>query len=274
MASIALDPRTDVTLRSIVREVAVTGIAGLIVGVLVGGLGSRLFMRLAGAVAPDSVQGATTEAGARIGEITLGGTLALVVFVGIPTGIVGAALAVIAFPWLAWAGRWRGIVFGVVLFALASASSDVMNPDNVDFLLIRNGWLMVAAILALFVAFGAAMDAVVRALDRRLPTVERAGTGTMVTYGAVATVGIALVGLLAPLALFTRNFCQCDPPLLASAGMFVAGIGTVLRWIARSRPDASLATTVAPMLGYGGIVAVVVFGLFRVVADASDIVVR
>jgi MFS family permease len=268
MASIALDPRTDVTLRSIVREVAVTGIAGLIVGVLVGGLGSRLFMRLAGAVAPDSVPGA------RIGEITLGGSLALVVFVGIPTGIVGAALAVIAFPWLAWAGRWRGIVFGVVLFALASASSDVMNPDNVDFLLIRNGWLMVAAILALFVAFGAAMDAVVRALDRRLPTVERAGTGTMVTYGAVATVGIALVGLLAPLALFTRNFCQCDPPLLASAGMFVAGIGTVLRWIARSRPDASLATTVAPMLGYGGIVAVVVFGLFRVVADASDIVVR
>ena len=53
------------------REIAVIGIAGAIVGVLVGGLGSRIFMRIAGAVAPDAMQGATTEAGARIGEITL-----------------------------------------------------------------------------------------------------------------------------------------------------------------------------------------------------------
>jgi hypothetical protein len=133
---------------------------------------------------------------------------------------------------------------------------------------------MVVAILALFVTFGAAMDAAVRALDRRLPSADRAGARAMVTYGVVATVGVALVGLLAPLALFTRSFCQCDPPLLASAGVSVAGVGTVLRWIARSRQDASLVATVAPVLGYGGIGAVVVFGLLRVVADASDIVMR
>src|SRR5688572_6226234 len=121
----------------IVRDIAVTGIAGLLVGTIVGGLGSRLFMRIAGAVAPEAMQGATTEAGARIGEITLGGTIALVVFVGIPAGILGAAFAVIYRPWLAWTGRWRGVALGVVLFALASAASDVMNPDNVDFRMIR-----------------------------------------------------------------------------------------------------------------------------------------
>jgi len=255
------------------REIAVIGIAGAIVGVLVGGLGSRIFMRIAGAVAPDAMQGATTEAGARIGEITFGGTIALVVFVGIPTGIIGAALAVIFFPWLTWAGRWRGVAFGVVLFALASATSDVMNPDNVDFLLIRNGWLMVLTILALFVAFGAALDAAVRALDRHLPS-DEAGARFRALYAVTALVGFLLVASLAPIALFTRSFCSCDPPITASTSTIVAGAGTVLLWVAGPRSARSRAAALAPYLGYAGVVGTLGFGLIRVVRDASDIVIR
>ena len=266
-------PRASAGMSALVRDIAVTGIAGLLVGAVVVGLGGRLFMRIAGAVTPDAIQGATTEAGARIGEITLGGTLAIVIFVGIPAGIVGAALAVIFLPWLAWAGPWRGVAFGVVLFALASASSDVMNPDNIDFLLIRNGSLMVAMIVLLFIAFGVAMDAAVGTLDRRLP-LGASGSRARAAYAAMAAIGLALVGLMLPLTLFTSGFCSCDPPIVASAFALVAGMGTVLTWLAPGPSAASSAVRVGRVLGYGGLAGTLAFGLARALADASDIAVR
>ena len=61
------------------RDIARGGISGAIVGVVVGGLGGRLMMRLAAILHPDAV-GALTENGNRIGDITMGGTLFLVLF--------------------------------------------------------------------------------------------------------------------------------------------------------------------------------------------------
>jgi protein-S-isoprenylcysteine O-methyltransferase Ste14 len=160
-----------------------------------------------------------------------------------------------------------------VLFALASASSDVMNPDNIDFLLIRNGALMVALIFALFVAFGVAMEATVRALDRRLPAGET-GSRARAAYAAIAAIGLALVALILPLALFSSGFCSCDPPIVASAFALVAGAGTVLSWFARDRSATSSVMRVARALGYGGVAGTLAFGLARAIADASDIVGR
>ena len=51
------------------RHIVAVGLAGLAAGFLVGGLGGRVFMRIAAAAASPLVQGATTEAGASIGEI-------------------------------------------------------------------------------------------------------------------------------------------------------------------------------------------------------------
>lgn len=256
------------------RTIALVGVAGMIVGPLVGGLGARLFMRIAGAVAPATAQGAGTEAGFTIGEITLAGTIGLVVFAGIPAGIFGAALTVIFLPWLGWAGAWRGVALGVALFAVASAVSDVLNPDNFDFLLIRNGWLVVTMILALFVAFGVGMDVAVRVLDRRSPPVERAGSGWRIAYAAVTALGIVLAGLLVPVALFTENFCGCEPPLVASSFVVVAATGTAVSWVADMRAGRGSLHRVARTLGYGGLAGAVVFGLARAVTDAADIVSR
>ena len=54
------------SLRELTRHVAIAGMAGVVAGVLVGGLGGRLFMRIAGAMASESAQGATTEAGFQV----------------------------------------------------------------------------------------------------------------------------------------------------------------------------------------------------------------
>lgn len=256
------------------RTIALVGVAGMIVGPLVGGLGARLLMRIAGAVAPATAQGAVTEAGFTIGEITLAGTIGLVLFAGIPAGIFGATLAVIFLPWLGWAGGWRGVALGVALFAVASAVSDMLNPDNFDFLLIRNGWLVVSMILALFVAFGVAMDVAVRSLDRRSPPVERAGRGWRIAFAAVTALGIVLAGLLVPMALFTENFCGCEPPLVASSFVVVTATGTVVSWVADVPARRGSLHRVARALGYVGLAGAVVFGLARAVIDAADIVAR
>ncbi|MDF1597805.1 MAG: hypothetical protein P1T08_17130 [Acidimicrobiia bacterium] len=255
------------TLSGLARHITVAGVAGLITGLLVGGLGGRLFMRIAGAAAPDLAQGRTTEAGFTVGEITLGGTMGLVVFVGIFVGIVGAALLLIFRPWLAWAGRWRGFAYGVLLFAVGSAMSDVMNPNNIDFFILGNEVLVVGMIVALFVGFGVFMEWLFGILDRRLPAVEGSARWA---YAFLAVLGAGAGGLTTPFLLFNRQACDCDPPFVAATFVIVAAVGTALSWWNTVHP--SRWWTVAVAFGLTGVTGAAVFGLIRAFSDAIEII--
>ena len=249
------------------RHITVAGIAGLVAGLLVGGVGGRLFMRIAGAAAADSAQGATTEAGFTVGRVTLDGTLGLVVFIGVLVGIMGAVMYLIFRPWLAWAGRWRGVVFGLLLFAVGSAMSDVLNPDNIDFLILGNQVLVVGMIVALFVGFGAFMEWMFGIVDRRLPAAEGS---VRWTYAFLAVLGAGVGGRTASFLLFSRQACDCDPPVLASAFVVVAALGTLLSWWHTLRPNRFL--TAATTLGFAGLAGALVFGLIRALTDAINVI--
>jgi hypothetical protein len=257
----------------LVRHIAIGGIAGLATGIVVGGGGGRLFMRIAGAAARDTAQGATTEAGFRVGEVTFGGTVALVLFIGVLIGVVGAALYLIFRPWLASAGRWRGVAFGGLLFAAGSATSDVMNPDNPDFFILGNSLLLVVLIAVLFVVFGVVLDAVFGFLDARLPGEEEGWRAVGVIYATVTGIGIILVAGL-PFALFVGDSsCSCGPPVVASWSLAVAGVGTLAWWVTALVPMLpSWLRVGAAVVGYGGTLMVFVFGMLRAVSDAVDIV--
>lgn len=249
------------------RHVTVAGVAGLVTGVLVGGLGGRVFMRIAGAANP-ATRGRTTEAGFIVGRITLDGTLGLVIFVGLFVGAVGAVLYVIFRPWLHRAGKWRGAAFGVVLFGIGSATSDVLNPDNIDFQILGNPLLLVAMIFGLFVAFGILLDWLFGVLNLRMPDDGR--PTARVVYTVLALLGLGLAVLLVPFTLFTDQACDCQPPLIASSFVLVTGAGTAVRWWnglheQKYRP-------VARMLGLIGLGGTLVFGLIRAVSDAIDII--
>lgn len=247
-----------------VRHVAGIGLAGLVTGVLVGGLGSRLFMRIAGAAGRDLAQGRLTEAGFRVGEITAGGTIALVVFVGIFSGILAAALYVILGPWIRWAGPWRGLVFGVVLFAVGSASSDVLNPDNVDFFILGNDVVNVAAIVALFLVFGLVFGWIHRGMATRLGS----GSTSAAAHAAITGLGV-LFGLpLLVATLFTDSGCHCGPSPWIAWSVVIAGVGTVGWWLA-ARWEALRSASM--VLGFGGLLGSVGFGLVRAVSDATEI---
>ena len=254
------------------RHIAVIGIGGLLTGLVVGGVGGRIFMRIAGAAASDRVQGFGTEAGFSIGEVTFVGSFFLVLFIGTFTGVAGAILYAAYSPWIAWAGRFRGLAFGVILFGATSATSDVMNPDNIDFFILGNSVLLVSLIAVLFMAFGLVMVSLVAFLERRLPADEDRSTANTVEYLAITAIGLLAIVATIPL-FFTDGACDCEPPFVASWSVVLAGLGTLLLWLpALIERAPKWLRLFAAILGYAGLAGVVVFGLLRAARDAIEII--
>jgi len=74
----------------IVRMVIMGLLGGMAAGILVGGVGGRLIMRIL-AILNEEKAGVMTGNGNLSGDIGVGGTLTVVVFVGIVGGLVGGA---------------------------------------------------------------------------------------------------------------------------------------------------------------------------------------
>ena len=252
------------------RHIVAVGLAGIVTGLLVGGVGGRLFMRVAAATAVPTAQGRSTEAGFRVGEITAEGSIGLIIFIGLFTGIVGAVLLVIFEPWMSWAGRWRGLAFGVVLFAAGSATSDIQNPDNIDFRILDNPFVTVPLIVGLFLVFGVVVTRLADFFAGRHPPVT---TSTRkITY--ILTAGLGVLGGLSFLpALFTENLCGCEPPLLAASFVLVTMLGTLLWWLSTIRDKPNLIRT-ATAIGMVGLIGTTVFGLIRAVSDSVAIILQ
>jgi hypothetical protein len=229
-------------------------------------------MRIAGAAARDSAQGATTEAGFRVGEVTSGGTIALVIFIGLLSGVVGAVYYLIFRPWLAWAGRWRGVGFGLVLFAAASATSDMLNSDNPDFIILRNEALLVVLIGALFLTFGLLIDWLFGLLEKRLPGPEPAHDPARFLYGSLVGFGLLLTTGTVPMMLFGSNICDCDPPIVTSSFVSLTAVATLVWWLtALLKSPSPRMHRFAQVLGYVGVGGVLISGLIRATTDIAEI---
>src|SRR4051812_9524620 len=98
----------------------VVPLAGAAAGAIAAGAGGRVVMRLLALTTRDAA-GALTEAQATIGEITLTGTIGLVLFAGIPAGLLTAAAYALARPFLP-PGRLGGALLGLLVLLLAGAT--------------------------------------------------------------------------------------------------------------------------------------------------------
>ena len=146
----------------------VATVAALASGVLVAGAGGRLVMRVLAVTSPDSAQGRLTEALATVGFPTVGGSIALFIFGGLPAGFAAAFVYLLIHRWLP-AGRWAGPLLGVFLLLLFGASVEPLRVDNIDFAIVGPGWLSVLLFSMLAVLHGAVVAAVAGAFSRRLP---------------------------------------------------------------------------------------------------------
>jgi hypothetical protein len=153
-----------------VRRIALGVVATGIAGALVGGIGSRVVMRIAAIAAPEA-RGLLTENGNVVGEFTLAGTIGLLIFAGIASAVVGAGAFVVTDPWLPRRTVARGLVLGGILLALFGPA--VVDPANADFVLLGDRALNVAMFSALFLVFGLVASGGLAALDRRIPPASR-----------------------------------------------------------------------------------------------------
>jgi hypothetical protein len=212
----------------VLRDIARGGISGAIVGIAVGGLGGRVVMRIVAILHPDAV-GALTENGNRIGDITVGGTLFLVLF-GLISGALAGVLWVIVSPWIpghtgirAWLTAGIAITIGTPVLIISR------NPDFV----ILDHDPGVALLVALVGLSGLSIALLDSWLDRRLPHAVTGRKGPVVFCATVTLMGAVLVLPFVLLVFLTSD--EYKLPLRAGYALLVVGLCTATWWGLRVR---------------------------------------
>ena len=168
---VTADPPATKRVGDSIRTLAAALAAGLIAGAIVLGVIGRLVMRLAAALSEDVAQGRLTDAGEEVGQITAGGTIAFVVFIGLGGGIITAAAHLVLRRWLpqrAWAA---GLV-AATLLAGTIGIADPIDPANRDFAILDRIGLTLVLLLATAVLFGLTFMALAARFEA---TIHRSG---------------------------------------------------------------------------------------------------
>ena len=240
-----------------IRDIARGGLAGLVAGILVAGIGGRIVMRVATLLVPDAA-GRFTENGNVIGEITLGGTLGLVLLAGLFFGLAGAVVWVVVRPWIPGGRGVRALLAAPVAVALSGVA--LINGFNPDFAILRHDRVVVAMLVALVALAGASISLIDGWLDARLPP---AGSSTVAdsVYLALALAGAALI--LPPVLL---GYLGGHDGALG-LGLVAMGVATLLAWVARYR---GLATpTWLTIGGRGALLVAVALGFLALADDVA-----
>ena len=213
----------------VLRDIARGGISGAIVGIVVGGLGGRVVMRVAAILHPDAV-GALTENGNRIGDITMGGTLFLVLF-GLISCAIAGVLWVIVSPWIPGQTGVRALLTAGI--AIATGTPLLIIGRNPDFVILDHDPGVVALLVALVGLIGLSIALLDSWLDRRLPHAVTGRKGPAVFYATVTLMGAVLVLPFVLLVFLTSDEYQL--PLRAGYALLVVGLCTATWWGLRVR---------------------------------------
>jgi hypothetical protein len=244
-------------LRDPLRDIARGGLAGLLTGILVAGVGGRIVMRAAALLVPDAA-GRLTENGNRIGEITLSGTLGLVVAGGLFFGLAGAVLWVVVSPWIP-GGRWTRLLLAMPV-AVCLSGVLLIKARNPDFAILRHDVTTVVLLVALVALAGLAIAGFDSWLDARLPVASASGWADA-SYLALSVAGAALIF---PVVL---GLYLGEERLLGLALVGV-GVATLVRWTFRFRGLSSPAWLI--IAGRGSLLVAVVFGALALAPDLAS----
>lgn len=242
---------------AILRDIVRGGLAGLVVGLAVGGIGSRVVMRIAALLVPEAV-GLRTENDNVIGEITLGGSLALVVFIGLLATVSLATVWVVISPWLPRTMLRRALVTTPVAVALGAVA--IVEGTNPDFVILGHNPIVVVSLLLLIATMAPAMVLADTWLDRRMPRPTGVRSTSGFVYAALAAIGVLLGGLIALASLGSRNGWPLAVTLIG------VGLVTVAWWALRLQGDTEPPRSLT-VAGRGLLVAGTVLGLVTVTPE-------
>jgi len=253
---------TNERLREVVREIVRGGLAGLIAGIVVAGLGVLNDVTITALLVP-SATGRFTENGNRVGDITLGGSLGLIVFVGLLSAVVLGVVWVVIAPWLPGRGAVRGLV--AMPAAIAFGAFALIEGSNPDFAILHHDPLVVAALLALVALTAPVLALADGWLDRRLPHLASFETGLGAAYALVVCVGAVFGGLF--VVQLAAEIAGPARPL----GLTVIAVGvlTLLWWRLRLAGVAAAPATLR-WLARGLLVAGTVAGFVVLAPEISE----
>lgn len=240
------------------RDIARGGLAGLITGIVVAGLGGRLVMRAAALLVPQAA-GQFTENGNRIGEITLSGTLGLVLAGGLFFGLAGATIWVVVSPWIPGGARVRAVLAMPIAVALTGVS--LVQAGNPDFLVLRHDAATVVLLLALVALAGLAIAGFDNWLDRRLPQANASAPADAI-YLVLTAAGGALIFPIV-LAGYLGEERWLGLALVA------IGIATLIHWAFRYLGRESFPTWLI-IAGRGSLLVAVVLGVLALAPDVAS----
>jgi hypothetical protein len=235
--------------------------AGVITGVLVGGIGGRIVMRVS-AIAADS-DGLITEGGNRVGDITVGGTIALVVFGGVFSGVFGVFGLLAVRPWLPHSLPLRALLLAVIFPLMIGAT--VISSENPDFVVLDPPELNFAMFVGLFVAFGAVVAVAEELVDRWLPP-------SRPTDGDGGERVVAALVLMVPVLLVSLLLLVDGSTYLVGPFFLLMGIATVWRMVGPLGGviPSQLDRLVTP-LGYGSLFGACVAGSWHLAQEYGSI---
>ncbi|TFD76040.1 hypothetical protein [Cryobacterium fucosi] len=163
--------RVPAALRRYAWWATVVTATGTVSGLLIAGAGGRLVMRVLALTSP-LAEGRITEAQAHVGDITINGTLAFLVFGALPGAFLSAILYVVVHRWLP-RGRLGGVTFGLVLLALFATTLEPLRAGNIDFDIVGPGWLAVLLFSVVVILHGMLVAAFAGWYSERLPLPTR-----------------------------------------------------------------------------------------------------
>jgi hypothetical protein len=127
-------------------------VSGIIVGIPVVGLLSRVAMRVLAVTSGDAAQGAFSDDAEKIGQVTAEGTIGFILFAGMFFGAVGGWLYALLRPLFPANRRRRQLASAAV--ATAIGVTFLVKPNSRDFAILRPLWLVVALFVAIAFLFG------------------------------------------------------------------------------------------------------------------------
>ena len=231
----AADPTTVAPLGGITRDIARGGLAALLVGLVGCGLGSRLAMRLAALLVPEST-GRITENGNLVGSITLDGSLFLVVgglFIGLLGGVIWVAIS----PWIPGTGLRRAGLAAVIGIGLGAGG--LIDGANPDFTMLRHDPRVVVSLVGLVGLIGFGFAAVDGWLERRLPPVTTRRTWSTSVYELLALLGVLVI---VPFTVFVYAASENRATVVQGVLLGAVAIATLAWWVRRlhGQPERSV----------------------------------
>lgn len=214
--------------QELVELLRIAVVAGVSVGILVIGLGSRLAMFVLRVTSPGYVVGMESDDGFEMGRITLSGSYQLLAL-GAAVGVIGALGYIAVAPWLIGPGWFRRVTVGLTAGALVG--SLVIVPGGIDFTVLEPTWLAVSFFVGLPVVSGILLTLAVDRVAAPESWTGRGRAAWMLPFGLLVLVpqavlvlvpAVAIVAVLLPLRrLLLQRLLNSRIGGLAVRGVFL-----------------------------------------------------